>query len=133
MGLLAGGDVLAGVRNSDNRDVVIVTAEEVLGPGDDVTEHDGGTEWVHDVLIVGVEHEALSHPTYTHQKRLRSRLQRSIGTSSHSHNAHTSTMHQIGGVCLPWKPITAESSSSCSIVSLLCESLKLKFKIIYRY
>jgi hypothetical protein len=40
-----------------------VAAEEVLGARDDLTEHNGGTEGVHNVLVIGVEHEALSYPT----------------------------------------------------------------------
>lgn len=55
MGLLAGSDVLSRVRDGDDGDVVVVTAEEVLGSGDNVAQHNSGSEGVHNVLVVGVE------------------------------------------------------------------------------
>ena len=59
VGALAGGDVLARARDSDDGNVVVVAPEELLGARDDVAHHDGGPEREKDVLVVRVEHKAL--------------------------------------------------------------------------
>ena len=59
MGALAGGDVLARVGDRDHRDVVVVATEELLAARDDVAHHNRGSQGEKDVLVVGVESEAL--------------------------------------------------------------------------
>lgn len=63
VGLLAGSNVLSRVRDGNDRDVVVVTAEEVLGSGDNVAQHNSGSKRVHNVLVVGVEDETFGHST----------------------------------------------------------------------
>ena len=71
VGSLAGGDVLAGVGDSDDADVVVVAAEEVLRARDNVSQDDSGAKRVHNVLVVGVEHKALRYSTYTTIQKIR--------------------------------------------------------------
>ena len=61
VGLLATGDVLSGARNSYYRDVVVMAAQKVLSPGNDVAEYDRGAQGVQDVLVVRVQNQTLSH------------------------------------------------------------------------
>jgi hypothetical protein len=60
VGALARGDVLARAGYSDNGNVVVVAAEELLSARDDVTHHDGSSQGEEDVFVVRVEGEALS-------------------------------------------------------------------------
>ena len=55
MGLLASSDVLAWVWNSDNWDVVVMSSKELLGPWDDVSNHDGSAEREKNVLVIRVQ------------------------------------------------------------------------------
>ena len=55
MCLLTTGNVFSRVWDCDHRDVVVVTSQEVLLSGNDVSNDDGGTEWEDDVLIVWVK------------------------------------------------------------------------------
>lgn len=78
MGLLSGGDVLAGVGDGDHADVIIVSlkskrtldqaikrkftySEELLGSREGVSNHEGGAEREDNVLVVGVEDESTVH------------------------------------------------------------------------
>ena len=44
------------------RNVVVVTAQEVLSSCDDVAQHDGRTQRVENVFVVWVQNEALRYP-----------------------------------------------------------------------
>ena len=55
MCLLTTGNVFSRVWDSDHRDVVVVTSQEVLLSGNDVSYDDGGAKWEDDVLIVWVK------------------------------------------------------------------------------
>ena len=55
VGLLSGGDVLSALGDGNDGDVVVVSSEEVLLPGDNVTDNDGGSEGEDDVFVVWVE------------------------------------------------------------------------------
>ena len=93
VGALAGGDVLARAGDRDNRDVVVVATEELLAARDDVTHHNRGSQGEEDVFVVRVESEALIDLACRKKCQM--------------------LLH------LPWKPMTAESSSSCSIVAFV--------------
>lgn len=56
--LLSRSDVLAGGRNGDHGDVIIVSSEELLGSCEGVSNHKGGTEGEDNVLVIGVENES---------------------------------------------------------------------------
>lgn len=66
MRLLARGDVLSSLRDFDDGDTVVVTLngyartypEELLSSRNDMSHHEGGSQRIDDVLIVGVEDEA---------------------------------------------------------------------------
>ena len=55
MCLLTTSNVFSRVWDRDHRDVVVVTSQEVLLSGNDVSNDDSGTEWEDDVLIVWVK------------------------------------------------------------------------------
>ena len=55
MCLLTTGNVFSRVWDCDHRDVVVVTSQEVLLSGNDVSNDDGGAKWEDDVLIVWVK------------------------------------------------------------------------------
>lgn len=50
MSPLSTGDVSAGGRDGEAGDFVIVAAEEVLGPRNDISHNNGGAEGVYNVL-----------------------------------------------------------------------------------
>ena len=56
MGFLTTRDVFSRVRYSYYRNVVVVATQEMLCPGDDVTQHNSSAERVEDVFVVGVEY-----------------------------------------------------------------------------
>lgn len=58
VGLLSGGDVLAGVGDGDHADVIIVSSEELLGSREGVSNHEGGAEGEDNVLVIGMEDES---------------------------------------------------------------------------
>jgi len=60
-GALAGCDVLARVGHSDNRDVIVVTSQELLSTRDDVSNHDGGAQGRDHVFVVGVQNEPFGY------------------------------------------------------------------------
>ena len=81
MGLLSGGDVLAGVGDGDHADVIIVSlkskgtleqafkrqftySEELLGSCEGVSNHKGGTEGEDNVLVIGVKDESTVYLAY---------------------------------------------------------------------
>lgn len=70
MSALAGSDVLARVGHSDNRDVIVVTSQELLSTGDDVSNHDGGAQRRDHVFVVGVENKAFSHLACKNERKL---------------------------------------------------------------
>ena len=70
VGLLSRSDVLSALGDSDHGDVVIVSSEEVLLPGDDVTDDDGGSEWEDDVFVVWVEDKSGVDFAYSYDKML---------------------------------------------------------------
>lgn len=78
-----------------------MTPKELLGPRDDVSDNYGGTEWEENVLIVGVQDQSTVHLACTRREIV------SLYMKSLYFN-------------LPWNPMTAERSSSCSIVSFCC-------------
>ena len=55
MCLLTTGNVFSRVWDCDHRDVVVVTSQEVLLSGNDVSNDDGGAKREDDVLIVWVK------------------------------------------------------------------------------
>ena len=55
MCLLTTGNVFSWVWDCDHRDVVVVTSQEVLLSGNDVSNDDGGAEWEDNVLIIWVK------------------------------------------------------------------------------
>ena len=57
MGLLTTGDVLARVWDRDNRNVVVMTSQEVLLSWDNVSNDNSGTKWEDDVLIIWMQSE----------------------------------------------------------------------------
>ena len=59
MGPLSGGDVLAGGRDSDNRDVIVVALQELLCAGNNVAHNDGRTQREQNMFVVGVQNKAL--------------------------------------------------------------------------
>jgi len=61
--LLTTGNVFPCAGNSDHRDVVIVTSEELLSSGDNVSNDDGCTEGIDDVLVVGVKSQSVNDLT----------------------------------------------------------------------
>ena len=63
MCLLTRCDVLSGLCNFDNGDIVIMPSEELLGSSDDVSHNEGGPQWVDDVLVVGVKDKTASYLT----------------------------------------------------------------------
>jgi hypothetical protein len=62
VGFLARCDVFSRVGNGYYRNVVVVTAQEVLSSCDDVAQHDGRTQRVENVFVVWVQNEALRYP-----------------------------------------------------------------------
>ena len=58
---LSGSDVLAGVGHSDDRDVIVMAAQEFLCARDDVADDDGSSEREDNVLVVGVKLKAAVH------------------------------------------------------------------------
>lgn len=84
MGLLSGGDVLAGGRDGDDGDIVIVTlnkkessldsefkmaantySEELLGSSEGVSDDEGGSEGEDNVLVIGMEDESTVNLAYS--------------------------------------------------------------------
>ena len=72
--------------------------EEVLLSRNDVSNDNGGSEGEDDVLVVRVQDQARVHFAYS---------------------GETPSAMPQEGECLPWKPMTAPSSSSFSIVGIL--------------
>lgn len=58
VGLLSRGDVLAGSRDSDHGNVIIVSSEELLGSSEGVSDYEGGAQREDNVLIIGVKDES---------------------------------------------------------------------------
>jgi hypothetical protein len=84
VGLLSGGDVLAGGRDGDDGDIVIVTlnkkessldsefkmaantySEELLGSSEGVSDDEGGSEGEDNVLVIGMEDESTVNLAYS--------------------------------------------------------------------
>lgn len=55
MGFLSGGDVLAGARDSDHGNVVVVALEELLGAGNNVAHNNSGSERENNMFVVRVK------------------------------------------------------------------------------
>lgn len=87
MGLLSGGDVLAGGRDGDDGDIVIVTlnkkessldsefkmaantySEELLGSSEGVSDDEGGSEGEDNVLVIGMEDESTVNLAYSEKR-----------------------------------------------------------------
>ena len=87
MGLLSGGDVLAGGRDGNHRDVVIVTlnkiesslvsdfkmaantySEELLSSSEGVSDDEGGAEGEDNVLVIGMEDESTVNLAYSDKR-----------------------------------------------------------------
>lgn len=58
---LTTSNILAWLGNSDDWDVVIVTAKEVLSASDDVTHNDSSTEWIENVLVVRMQDQTFRY------------------------------------------------------------------------
>lgn len=58
VGLLSRGNVLAGSRDGDHTNVIIVSSEELLSSSEGVSDDKGGTEGEDDMLIIRVEDES---------------------------------------------------------------------------
>jgi len=54
-------NVLSSVRDDDDGDFVVVTAEELLCSADNVSDHDGGAQREDEVLVVGVQDKSIVH------------------------------------------------------------------------
>jgi hypothetical protein len=84
VGLLSGGDVLAGGRDGDDGDIVIVTlnkkessldsefkmaantySEELLGSSEGVSDDEGSSEGEDNVLVIGMEDESTVNLAYS--------------------------------------------------------------------
>lgn len=93
-----------------------MAAQEVLCPRDNVAQDDSGTERVQDVLVVRVKDEALSYSACT--KRFSTGVGRGAKRLALIQPAAAAPCQRAlsGEQFLPWKPMTADSSSSCSIV-----------------
>ena len=87
MSLLSGGDVLAGGRDGDDGDIVIVTlnkkessldsefkmaantySEELLGSSEGVSDDEGGSEGEDNVLVIGMEDESTVNLAYSEKR-----------------------------------------------------------------
>jgi hypothetical protein len=87
VGLLSGGDVLAGGRDGDDGDIVIVTlnkkessldsefkmaantySEELLGSSEGVSDDEGGSEGEDNVLVIGMEDESTVNLAYSEKR-----------------------------------------------------------------
>ena len=61
VGFLATRDVLARVRDYDDRDLVVVAAKELLCSANNVSDYDGGSEGEDDVLVVRMQNQSPVH------------------------------------------------------------------------
>lgn len=61
VGFLSTCNVLSSVRDDDDRDFVVVAAEELLCSADNVSDHDGGAQWEDEVLVIGVQDKSIVH------------------------------------------------------------------------
>ena len=61
VGFLSTCNVLSSVRDDDDRDFVVVAAEELLCSADNVSDHDGGAQWEDKVLVIGVQDKSIVH------------------------------------------------------------------------
>lgn len=58
---LSRGNILAGVRNSEDCHIVIMASEELLGSRNDVSNDDGGAEREQYVLVIRMQDESVVH------------------------------------------------------------------------
>ena len=80
--LLPGGQVLSIIGDRQAGDIVVMSPQEGLGPGDDVPYNDGRSQREDDVFVVRMQQQTL----------------------------HNIALEVISKLCIPLKPITASMS-----------------------
>ena len=68
VGLLTASNVLASVGDDHDRDLIVVTAEELLCSANNVSDNDGGAQRENEVLVVRVEDQAVVHLACSRKK-----------------------------------------------------------------